>query len=145
MFSMFLKQNPRVWGIGSIKREYQWMNKIECWNLVWEKIQPIIFKNKLCMSETILVHYNDGNVVNFSHYIKYKNPNYINIALYSPFFWSSFRWKASNLFLSLSYFWNSRSNSTSLVLSKFSSTNSWMCPSISCAVCFLRGIMYECR
>ena len=38
------------------------------------------------MSETRLVHYNDGNVVKFSHYIKYKNPNYINIALYSLFF-----------------------------------------------------------
>ena len=31
------------------------------------------------MSETGLVQYNDGNVVKFSHYIKYKNPNYIKL------------------------------------------------------------------
>ena len=49
-------------------------------------MRPIILKNKLRMSETRLVHYNDGNVVKFSHYIKYKNPNYINITLYSLFF-----------------------------------------------------------
>ena len=48
--------------------------------------EPIILKNILCMSETIFVHYNDGFVVKFSHYIKYKNPNYINIALYSLFY-----------------------------------------------------------
>ena len=67
-------------------------------------MRPIILKNKLCMSEKRLVHYNDGNVVKFSHYIKYKNPNYINIALYSLIFWSSFRRKASSLFFSLWYF-----------------------------------------
>ena len=32
------------------------------------------------------VHLNDGNVVRFSSYIEYENPNYINIALYSHFF-----------------------------------------------------------
>ena len=58
------------------------------------------------MSETRLVHYNDGNVAKFSHYIKYKNRNYINIALYSIFFG------------------NLSSKSTFLVLSKFSFTNS---------------------
>ena len=48
-------------------------------------MQQIISKNKLFMSETRLVHYNDGNVVKFSHKNKYKNPSYINIALYSLF------------------------------------------------------------
>ena len=48
-------------------------------------MQQIISKNKLFMSETRMVHYNDGNVVKFSHKNKYKNPNYINIALYSLF------------------------------------------------------------
>ena len=67
-------------------------------------MQQLILKNKLCISEMRLVHLNDGNVVKFSSYIKYENPNYINITLYSHFFWSSFRQKASSLFFSLWYF-----------------------------------------
>ena len=67
-------------------------------------MRQLILKNKLCISETRLVHLNDGNVVKFSSNIEYKNPNYINIALYSCFFWSSFRQKASSLFFSLWYF-----------------------------------------
>ena len=67
-------------------------------------MRQLIMKNKLCISEMRLVHLNDGNIVKFSSYIEYKNPNYINIALYSHFFWSSFRRKASSLFFSLWYF-----------------------------------------
>ena len=38
-------------------------------------MQQLILKNKLCISETRLVHLNDGNVVKFSSYIEYENPN----------------------------------------------------------------------
>ena len=52
-------------------------------------MQPISLKNKLFMSETRLVHFNDENVVKFSNNIKYKNPNCTVLTFFGQVFGES--------------------------------------------------------